>query len=74
MMILGVKTAIRAIVAVEGMDRIGPPYLMAKERTIDIKNTFRINLVLVFIGLVFGDIGRSTAVSACSQDLKWVLY
>jgi hypothetical protein len=29
-MILGVKTAIRAMIAVEGMDRMGPPYLMAR--------------------------------------------
>jgi hypothetical protein len=31
------------------MDRMGPPYLMARERAIEIRNTFRINPVLVFI-------------------------
>ncbi|MEG5032592.1 hypothetical protein [Microcoleus sp. AT3-D2] len=48
-MILGVKTAMRAIAAVEVMDRRGPRYLMARERAIEIGNTSRINPVLVFI-------------------------
>jgi hypothetical protein len=53
-MILGVKTAIRALMSVEGMDKLGPAYLMAKERAVERENTLRIGLMLVFIGLVFG--------------------
>ena len=53
-MMVGEKTAMRALRLVEGMDRMGPPYLMAKERAIDIKNTFTINPVLVFIESVCG--------------------
>ena len=53
-MILGVKTAIRALRSVEGMDKLGPAYLMAKERAVERENTLRIGLMLVFMDVVVG--------------------
>jgi hypothetical protein len=53
-MILGVKTAIRALRSVEGMDKLGPAYLMAKEKAVEKKNTLRIGLMLVFMEVVVG--------------------
>jgi len=53
-MILGVKTAIRALRSVEGMDKLGPAYLMAKEKAVEKENTLRIGLMLVFMEVVVG--------------------
>jgi len=53
-MILGVKTAIRALKSVEGMDKLGPAYLMAKEKAVEKENTLRMGLMLVFIEVVVG--------------------
>jgi hypothetical protein len=53
-MILGVKTAMRALRSVEGMDKLGPAYLMARERTAERVNTLRIGLMLVFMDVVVG--------------------
>jgi len=55
-MILGVKTAIRALKSVEGMDKLGPAYLMARERAAERENTLRMGLMLVFMK---GLVGRS---------------
>jgi hypothetical protein len=43
-------TAIVALKSVEGMDKLGPAYLMAKERVAERLNTLRIGLILLFIG------------------------
>jgi hypothetical protein len=53
-MILGVKTAIRALRSVEGMDKLGPAYLMARERAAERENTLRMGLMLVFMAVVVG--------------------
>ena len=53
-MILGVKTAIRALRSVEGMDKLGPAHLMAKERAAERVNTLRMGLMLVFMDVVVG--------------------
>jgi len=53
-MILGVKTAIRALMSVEGMDKLGPAYLIAKEKAVEKENTLRMGLMLVFMELVVG--------------------
>ena len=53
-MILGVKTAIRALRSVEGMDKLGPAYLMATESAADRVNTLRMGLMLVFVDVVVG--------------------
>ncbi len=53
-MILGVKTAIRALKSVEGMDKLGPAYLMARERAAERVNTLRMGLMLVFMAVVVG--------------------
>ena len=53
-MILGVKTAIRALRSVEGMDKLGPAYLMARERVAERVNTLRMGLMLVFMEVVVG--------------------
>ena len=53
-MILGVKTAIRALRSVEGMDKLGPAYLMATVSAADRVNTLRMGLMLVFMGAVVG--------------------
>lgn len=53
-MILGEKTAIRALMSVEGMDKLGPAYLMARERAAERVNTLRMGLMLVFMEVVVG--------------------
>ncbi len=53
-MILGVKTAIRALRSVEGMDKLGPAYLMVRESAADRVNTLRMGLMLVFMDVVVG--------------------
>jgi hypothetical protein len=53
-MILGVKTAMRALRSVEGMDKLGPAYLMARESVVEKVNTLRMGLMLVFMDLVVG--------------------
>jgi hypothetical protein len=53
-MILGVKTAIRALRSVEGIDKLGPAYLMATESAADRVNTLRMGLMLVFMDAVVG--------------------
>ena len=52
--ILGVKTAIRALKSVEGMDKLGPAYLMARESATERVNTLRMGLMLVFMDVVVG--------------------
>ena len=53
-MILGVKTAMRALRSVEGMDKLGAAYLMARERAAERLNTLRMGLMLVFMEVVVG--------------------
>jgi hypothetical protein len=53
-MILGENTAIRALKSVEGIDRLGPAYLIARESAAERENTLMMGLMLVFIGLLFG--------------------
>ena len=53
-MILGVKTAMRALRSVEGMDKLGPAYLMARESAAERVNTLRMGLMLVFMDVVVG--------------------
>ena len=53
-MILGVKTAIRALRSVEGMDKLGPAYLIARESAAERENTLMMGLMLVFMELVVG--------------------
>ena len=57
-MILGVKTAIRALRSVEGMDKLGPAYLMARESVAERVNTFKMGLMFVFMDVVVGCIIR----------------
>ena len=57
-MILGVKTAMRALRSVEAMDKLGPTYLMARERAADRVNTLMMGLMLVFMEVVVGCIMR----------------
>ena len=54
---LGENTAIRALRSVEGMDKLGPAYLMARESAADRVNTLRMGLMLVFMDVVV--VGRS---------------
>jgi len=54
-MILGVNTAIRALKSLEGMDKVGPAYLMARESATERENTLRMGLMLVFMDVVLGD-------------------
>jgi hypothetical protein len=64
-MILGVKTAIRALRSVEGMDKLGPAYLMARESAADRVNTLRMGLMLVFMEVVVGwAIGFQTIIAS----------
>jgi len=77
-MILGVKTAMRALRSVEGMDKLGPAYLMARERAAERVNTLRMGLMLVFMDVVVGwAIGFQTIIAsmscgwACSWDVRW---
>jgi hypothetical protein len=51
-MILGETTAMRAFKSVEGMDRLGPAYLMARERAAEKQNTLRMGLMLVFMDVL----------------------
>ncbi len=53
-MILGVKTAIRALMSVEAMDKLGPAYLMARESAAERVKTLRMGLMLVFMDVVVG--------------------
>jgi len=53
-MILGESTAMRAFKSVEGMDRLGPAYLMARERAAEKQNTLRMGLMLVFMDVLVG--------------------
>jgi len=53
-MILGVKTAMMALRSVEGMDKLGPAYLIARERAAERVNTLRMGLMLVFMEVVVG--------------------
>jgi len=77
-MILGVKTAIRALRSVEGMDKLGPAYLMARERAAERVKTLRMGLMLVFMEVVVGcAIGFESIMAnmccgwACSWDVRW---
>jgi hypothetical protein len=49
---LGERTAIRALKSVEGMDKLGPAYLMTRERATERVNTLRMGLMLVFMEVV----------------------
>ncbi len=44
----------RALKSVEGMDKLGPAYLMAREKAAERVNTLRIGLMLVFMEMVVG--------------------
>ena len=44
----------RALKSVEGMDKLGPAYLMARERAAERVNTLRMGLMLVFMEVVVG--------------------
>ena len=44
----------RALKLVEGMDKLGPAYLIAKESATERVNTLRMGLMLVFMELVVG--------------------
>ena len=46
---LGENTAIRALMSVDGMDKLGPAYLMARETAAESVNTLAIGLMLVFM-------------------------
>jgi hypothetical protein len=49
---LGERTAMRALMSVEGMDKLGPAYLMARETAAEKVNTLAIGLMLVFMEVV----------------------
>jgi hypothetical protein len=53
-MILGESTAMRAFKSVEGMDKLGPAYLMARERAAEKQNTLRMGLMLVLMDVLVG--------------------
>jgi hypothetical protein len=64
-MILGVKTAMRALRSVEGMDKLGPAYLMTRESAAEKVNTLRMGLMLVFMDVVVGwAIGFQTIIAS----------
>ena len=44
----------RALRSVEGMDKLGPAYLMARESAAEKVNTLRMGLMLVFMDVVVG--------------------
>jgi hypothetical protein len=46
---LGVNTAMRAIALLEGIDKLGPPYLMAREMAAERRTNLIINTMLLFI-------------------------
>ncbi len=46
---LGVNMAMSAMALLEGMDKLGPPYLMARERAAESRTNLMINAVLVFM-------------------------
>jgi len=76
-MILGVKTAIRALRSVEGMDRLGPAYLMTRETAAERVNTLRMGLMLVFMDVVVGwAIGFQTIIASmccgCDRALEFL--
>jgi hypothetical protein len=76
-MILGVKTAIRALRSVEGMDKLGPAYLMARERVAERVNTLRMGLMLLFMDVVVGwAIGFQTIIASmccgCDRALEFL--
>ena len=50
--------AMRALESVEGMDKLGPAYLMATERAAERVNTLTIGLMLLFMEVVVGSIIR----------------
>ena len=62
---LGENTAIRALRSVEGMDKLGPAYLMARESAAERVNTLRMGLMLVFMEVVVGwAIGFQTIIAS----------
>ncbi len=51
--------------SVEGMDKLGPTYLMARESAADRVNTLRMGLMLVFVEVVVGwAIGFQTIIAS----------
>jgi hypothetical protein len=52
-MILGESTAMRALKSVDGMDKVGPAYLMARESAAERENTLRMGLMFVFMKYMF---------------------
>ena len=46
--------AISALKSVEGMDKLGPTYLIARERAAERVNTLRMGLMLLFMEVVVG--------------------
>ena len=64
-MVLGKNTAIGALRSVEGMDKLGPAYLMATESAAERVNTLRMGLMLVFMDVVVGwAIGFQTIIAS----------
>jgi hypothetical protein len=62
---LGENTAITALRSVEGMDKLGPAYLMARESAAERVNTLRMGLMLVFVDVVVGwAIGFQTIIAS----------
>ena len=49
---------ISALKSVEGIDKLGPIYLMARERAAERVNTLRMGLMLLFMQVVVGCIIR----------------
>jgi hypothetical protein len=43
----------RALKSVEGIDKLGPTYLIARERVAERMNTLRMGLILVFMEVTF---------------------
>lgn len=50
--------AMRALKSVEAMDKLGPAYLMARERAAERLKTLRMGLMFVFIDVVINSIIR----------------
>jgi len=67
-MILGVNTAMRALKSVEGMDKVGPAYLMARESAAERENTLRMGLMLVFMEGVVGRSGFESIMASMCCD------
>jgi hypothetical protein len=52
--IAAIMIRVKRAIVVEGMDRMGPPYLMARERVAEMVNTLRMVARLAFVEVVVG--------------------